>query len=81
MKSLKIKVVNKSTHSLPFYATHGSSGMDIRANVYQDITLQPLERILVPTGLFFEIPIGFEAQLRPRSGIALNNGLTLFCNI
>lgn len=76
MSQLEINIINKSSNPLPEYATAGSSGMDIRANNEAPITLQPLERCLVPTGLFMEIPVGFEAQIRPRSGLAVNKGLT-----
>ena len=76
MSVLNINVINKSENPLPEYATEGSSGMDIRANNETAIVLKPLERVLVPTGLFLEIPLGFEAQIRPRSGLAVNKGLT-----
>ena len=76
MESLKINIINKSDFPLPQYATEGSSGMDIRANIDKEIVLQPLERALVPTGLFIELPIGFEAQIRPRSGLAIKQGIT-----
>ena len=76
MNALNIKIINRSANPLPQYATEGSSGMDIRANNELSIILKPLERILVPTGLFLEIPLGFEAQIRPRSGLAVNKGLT-----
>ena len=71
-----VKIVNKSQHPLPAYATAGSSGVDIRANIEASITLSPLERILIPTGLFFEMPEHLEAQVRPRSGLAIKQGLT-----
>lgn len=74
---MKIKVINKSKHKLPGYSTDASAGMDLRANIGQEIVLKPLERILVPTGLFLEIPVGFEAQIRPRSGLAVKNGVTV----
>lgn len=74
--STTVKIVNKSLHPLPAYATAGSSGLDIRANLDQPITLSPLERVLVPTGLFFEMPEKLEAQIRPRSGLAIKQGLT-----
>ena len=74
--SLEVRIVNQSSNSLPAYATNGSSGMDLRASLQQPITLQPLERSLVPTGLFIELPMGFEAQVRPRSGLAIKQGLT-----
>ncbi|MBS1607618.1 MAG: dUTP diphosphatase [Bacteroidetes bacterium] len=76
MSSIEIRIINTSSNSLPEYATKGSSGMDIRANLSEPIELKPLERILVPTGLFMEIPIGYEAQIRPRSGLAIKQGLT-----
>jgi dUTP pyrophosphatase len=71
-----VKIVNKSPHALPAYATAGSSGVDIRAYLEQTIILAPLERVLVPTGLFFEMPQHLEAQVRPRSGLAIKQGLT-----
>ena len=71
-----VKIVNKSKHPMPTYATAGSSGVDIRADIEQSITLAPLERVLVPTGLFFEMPEQLEAQVRPRSGLAIKQGLT-----
>jgi dUTP pyrophosphatase len=74
--SLQVKIINQSTNPLPHYATSGSAGMDIRANLDTPITLQPLERTLVPTGLFIELPEGFEAQIRPRSGLAIKQGIT-----
>jgi dUTP pyrophosphatase len=73
---LKVRIVNHSTHPLPVYATTGSSGMDIRANLESPIQLKPLQRALVPTGLFLEIPHGYEAQVRPRSGLAIKQGIT-----
>ena len=74
--STTVKIVNKSHHPLPAYATAGSSGVDIRANIEVSITLSPLERVLIPTGLFFEMPEHLEAQVRPRSGLAIKQGLT-----
>jgi dUTP pyrophosphatase len=74
--SIAIKIVNKSHHSLPAYATSGASGMDLRANLEVALQLQPMERILIPTGLFLAIPENYEAQIRPRSGLALKQGLT-----
>ena len=71
-----VKIVNKSQHPIPAYATAGSSGVDIRANIEKSIQIQPLERVLVPTGLFFEMPEHIEAQVRPRSGLAIKQGLT-----
>ncbi len=74
---MKIKIVNQSAHSLPEYATSLSAGMDLRANIQENITLKPLERKLVPTGLFIELPQGYEAQIRPRSGLAIKKGITV----
>jgi dUTP pyrophosphatase len=76
MHSLKVRIINHSSHQLPAYATEGASGMDIRANLEGGLTMQPMQRILVPTGIFIEIPMGFEAQIRPRSGLALKQGIT-----
>lgn len=72
-----VKIVNKSNNPLPTYSTVHSAGMDLRANLSEPIILKPLERILVPTGLFIELPVGFEAQIRPRSGLALKKGITV----
>ena len=72
-----IKVVNNSRHPLPHYATPLSAGMDLRANIGEPLTLHPLERRLIPTGLFIALPPGFEAQVRPRSGLALKHGITV----
>lgn len=74
---ITIKVVNQSNHPLPEYATDHSAGMDLRANLKEPIVLKPLERTLVPTGLFIELPQGHEAQIRPRSGLAFKHGLTV----
>ena len=74
---MKVKIVNKSKHSLPEYSTMHSAGMDIRANLESEIILAPGERRLVPTGLYIAIPEGYEAQMRPRSGLALKNGISL----
>ena len=74
---MEIKIVNRSKHPLPEYKTIASAGMDIRANLEEIVTLKPLERKLIPTGLFIELPEGYEAQIRPRSGLALNEGLGL----
>ena len=74
---MKIKIVNKSVHALPEYATDLSAGMDLRANIAENITLKSLERKLIPTGLFIELPRGYEAQIRPRSGLALKKGITV----
>ena len=74
---MQVKVINKSKHPLPQYETIASAGMDVRANIDQSITLEPLGRSLVKTGLFMEIPIGYEIQVRPRSGLALKKGITV----
>jgi dUTP pyrophosphatase len=74
---MKVKIVNKSNNVLPFYSTDHSSGMDLRANLEEPIILKPLERKLVPTGLFIELPEGYEAQIRPRSGLSINKGITV----
>lgn len=74
---MKIKVINKSKHELPKYASVAAAGMDLRANIDEPIVLKSLERTLVPTGLFIELPMGYEAQIRPRSGLAFKNGLTV----
>lgn len=74
---MKVRIVNKSKHALPQYATHLSAGMDLRANIDEPVTLLPMERRLIPTGLFIELPQGFEAQIRPRSGLSLKRGLTV----
>ena len=74
---LKIKVVNKGHQPLPQYATVQSAGMDLRANIDEAITLKPLERRLIPTGLHIALPVGYEAQVRPRSGLALKKGITV----
>jgi dUTP pyrophosphatase len=74
---MTIKIVNQSNNVLPTYETILSAGMDIRANLDESITIKPLERSLVPTGLFIELPAGFEAQIRPRSGLAAKNGITV----
>ncbi|WP_207494911.1 dUTP diphosphatase [Aridibaculum aurantiacum] len=71
-----ISIINRSTNPLPEYATEGSSGMDIRAFVNEVVTLEPLQRALIPTGLFLELPAGYEAQIRPRSGLAIKQGIT-----
>jgi len=73
---MKVKVINQSKHALPEYKTALSAGMDLTANIDQSIELKPLERRLIPTGLFIELPAGYEAQVRPRSGMALKHGLT-----
>ncbi len=74
---MKVKIVNKSPFDLPEYQTIASSGLDLRANIVSDIVLKPLERVLVPTGLFISIPLGYEAQIRPRSGLAFKHGVTI----
>jgi len=74
---MKVKIINKSKHALPEYETPFSAGMDLRANLDAPITLASLERTLVPTGLFIELPIGYEAQIRPRSGLAIKHGISL----
>jgi dUTP pyrophosphatase len=76
MANITVRIINKSDNPLPAYATPGSSGMDIRADLHLPLTLQPLERQLVPTGLFLEMPDGYEAQVRPRSGLAIKHGIT-----
>ena len=73
---MTVKIINESNNPLPAYATEGSSGMDVRAFINETITLQPLETALIPTGLFIELPQGFEAQIRPRSGLAIKQGIT-----
>jgi len=73
---MQIKIINQSSHPLPHYATTGSSGMDIRAFLNEPVTLQPLERTLIATGLFIELVEGYEAQIRPRSGLAIKQGIT-----
>ena len=74
---MKVNIVNNSKHPLPGYQTSSSAGMDLRANIDEPIILKPLQRVLVPTGLFIELPHGFEAQIRPRSGLAFKNGVTV----
>jgi dUTP pyrophosphatase len=74
---MNIKIINKSQHELPNYETLASAGMDLRANIAAPIILQPLERAIVKTGLFIELPVGIEAQVRPRSGLAAKNGVTV----
>jgi len=72
---MKIRIVNNSKHQLPAYETIASAGMDLRANLEKELKLQPMERVLVPTGLFIELPVGYEAQVRPRSGLAYKKGV------
>jgi len=74
---MKVKIVNKSKHSLPEYSTDNSSGMDLMANIESSVKLKPLERALIPTGLYIELPAGYEAQIRPRSGLAVKHGITV----
>ena len=74
---LNVQIINKSKHALPAYATELSAGMDIRANLSESISLAPMARCLVPTGLFIALPAGFEAQIRPRSGLAIKKGITV----
>ena len=74
---MTVKIINKSTNDLPQYETKGSAGMDLRANIREAVTLGSLERTLIPTGLFIELPVGHEAQIRPRSGLAVKKGLSL----
>lgn len=76
MESISIKVINKSANDLPAYATQGSAGMDIRASLTEPVILSSLERQLISTGIYMEIPMGFEVQVRPRSGLAFKNGIT-----
>jgi len=74
---VKVKIINKSSHPLPHYETIASAGMDLRANIDQPITLKSLERAIIPTGLYIELPVGYEAQVRPRSGLAAKKGITV----
>ena len=76
MASMEVKIINRSAYPLPAYATPGSSGMDLRANLEAPVRLAPMERALLPTGLYIELPVGFEAQVRPRSGLAIKQGIT-----
>lgn len=76
-RKMKIRIINKSENNLPEYATELSAGLDLRCHIEAPVTLQPLERKLIPTGLFIELPAGYEAQIRPRSGLALKRGLTV----
>lgn len=73
---MKVQIINNSKHELPAYATNGSAGMDLRANIEAPIILQPMQRVLVPTGIKIALPIGYEVQVRPRSGMALKHGIT-----
>jgi dUTP pyrophosphatase len=74
---MNVRIINNSKHPLPSYQTSGSAGMDLRANLDEAVIINPLERALIPTGLFIELPLGFEAQIRPRSGLAFKHGLTV----
>ena len=76
MSKIKVKIINQSPNALPEYATDGSAGVDLRAHLSAPLELKPLERQLVPTGLFIELPLGYEAQVRPRSGLAIKHGIT-----
>ncbi len=76
MENIQVNVINTSSNPLPAYSTKGSAGMDLRANLQEPVTLQPLERNLITTGLFIELPVGYEAQIRPRSGMAIKQGIT-----
>lgn len=74
---MNIKIINKSDHALPAYETEASAGMDLRANLTEPVVIAPMERKLIPTGLYIELPAGFEAQIRPRSGLALRHGISI----
>ena len=74
---MKIRIVNHSRHNLPSYETLASAGMDLRANLTAEVLIKPMERALIPTGLFIELPVGYEAQVRPRSGLAIKKGITV----
>ena len=76
MQTITINIINNSSNELPAYETNGSSGMDLRANLQEPVNLAPLQRALIPTGLFIELPLGYEAQVRPRSGLAIKHGIT-----
>lgn len=77
MEHIKVKIINKSGHELPVYETPSSAGMDVRASLKEPVTLKPLQRALIPTGLRIQLPRGYECQIRPRSGLALRHGITL----
>jgi dUTP pyrophosphatase len=77
MTTVPVQIINKSPHQLPSYQTAGSSGMDLRAWLPEPVTLKPMERRLIPTGLYMALPVGYEAQIRPRSGMAIKKGLSL----
>jgi dUTP pyrophosphatase len=74
---MNIRIINKSSHALPAYETAASAGMDLRANIEEAVLLKPMERRLIPTGLFIELPVGYEAQIRPRSGLAYKHGISI----
>ncbi len=74
---MNVKIINKSKHDLPNYSTSASAGVDLRANISEQINLKPLERVIIKTGIFIELPIGYEAQVRPRSGLAFKKGITV----
>ena len=76
MQSVTINIINNSSNTLPAYETIGSAGMDLRANLEEPVKLEPMQRALIPTGLFIELPLGYEAQVRPRSGLAIRHGIT-----
>lgn len=76
MSKVKVRIINQSSNPLPEYVTEGSAGMDLRANLDAPVTIRPMERLLIPTGLYIELPLDFEAQVRPRSGLAIKYGLT-----
>lgn len=76
MSALTIKIINQSDHPLPEYATEHAAGLDLKANLKEAVTLKPMQRQLIPTGLFIELPVSYEAQIRPRSGLALKHGIT-----
>lgn len=76
MSKVKVRIINQSSNPLPEYVTEGSAGMDLRANLTESVTLRPMERLLIPTGLFIELPPQYEAQVRPRSGLAIKHGIT-----
>ncbi len=77
MNNISVRIVNKSHHELPRYQTSGSAGLDLRANISSDIILAPLARAIVPTGIYISLPVGYEAQIRPRSGLAAKHGITI----
>jgi len=76
MNTIPVKIINRSLNPLPSYATPGAAGMDLRANIEEPVVLKSLERAMIPTGLFIELPVGYEAQVRPRSGLAIKHGIT-----